>query len=165
MTMESNGSGGMFELPRPGLEVAVRLAVDVGPVVDVGTTGQGGRRLVPILGGRVEGPAFSGTILPGGSDVQRIRTDGVTEIAARYVIATPGGSHVYVENCGVRHAPAEVLERMGAGEDVDPSLIYFRSVPRFETDDEQLQWLERDQFVATGHRRAALVRIDVFRVT
>jgi len=148
----------------PTLDFVVGLDVEVSTPVDAGDTGFGRRRIVPITGGRVAGPAFAGTILPGGSDVQLTRPDGVAEIAARYIIATDGGGHVFIENTGLRHAPPEVMARLAAGEPVDPALVYFRSVPRFETDDEQLRWLERDHFLATGARFPDRVRIDVYRV-
>jgi hypothetical protein len=155
----------MHELPPPGLEFVVGLDVEVTTPVDAGDTGFGRRRIVPISGGQVAGPAFAGTILPGGSDVQLTRPDGVSEIAARYIIETSTGTHVFIENTGIRHAAPEIMERIANGEPVDPAAVYFRSVPRFETDDEQLRWLERDHFLATGARFPDRVRIDVYRVT
>ena len=71
---------------------------------------------------------------------------------------------MFIENQGVRHAPTDVMAALDRGERVDPALVYFRSVPRFETDDLSLRWLERDLFVATGARFPDHVRIDVFRV-
>ncbi len=154
----------MDELATPDLEFVVGLDVEVSTPIDAGDTGFGRRRIVPITGGRVDGPGFHGTILPGGSDVQLTRPDGVTEIAARYIIATDAGTHVFIENTGLRHAPPEVMARLAAGEPVDPASVYFRSVPRFETDDDGLRWLERDHFLATGARFPDRVRIDVYRV-
>jgi hypothetical protein len=155
----------MHELPPPGLDYVVGLDVEVTTPVDAGDTGFGRRRIVPISGGRVAGPAFEGTILPGGSDVQLTRPDGVSEIAARYIIETAAGTHVFIENTGIRHAPPEIMQRIADGQPVDPAAVYFRSVPRFETDDAQLRWLERDHFLATGARFPDRVRIDVYRVT
>jgi hypothetical protein len=155
----------MHELPPPGLEFVVGLDVEVTTPVDAGDTGFGRRRIVPISGGRVAGPGFTGTILPGGADVQLTRPDNVSEIAARYIIETDRGTHVFIENTGIRHAPPEVMRRIAEGLPVDPSLVYFRSVPRFETDDDELRWLERDHFLATGARFPDRVRIDVYRVT
>jgi hypothetical protein len=37
------------------------------------------------------------------------------------------------ENIGVRFGPKQLLDRIAKGEIVDPALIYFRSVPKFET--------------------------------
>lgn len=148
----------------PTLELVTRLSIDVGRPVEAGTTGRGLRRIIPITGGRAEGPGFAGTIEPGGNDVQVIRPDGVAEIEARYIVTTDTGSHVFIDNVGVRHASPEAMARIVRGELVDPAEVYFRSVPRFETDDPELAWLERDLFVATGARFPDGVRIDVFRV-
>jgi hypothetical protein len=149
----------------PGLELVARLEASLGPVVDLGEGAQGRRRIVPILGGRVEGPAFSGSVLPGGNDVQLIRADGVAEIAARYGIALDGGGSLFVENLGVRHGPPEALAALARGERVDPSLIYFRTALRFSTEVAGLRWLERDLFVGAGMRLPDAVRIDMYRVT
>lgn len=152
-------------LPEPTFELVTRLTVEVGPPVEAGTTGRGRRRIISIIGGRADGPGFGGTIEPGGNDVQVIRPDGVAEIEARYIVTTAAGTHVFVDNAGVRHGPPEAMARIVAGDLVDPAEIYFRSVPRFETDDPDLAWLERDLFVATGARFPDHVRIDIFRVT
>jgi hypothetical protein len=153
------------DIDPPGLELFTRLLVQVDPPVEAGETGQGVRRIVPITGGRVEGPGLRGTIGPGGADVQLIRLDGVAVIAARYIITTDRGTHVFIENEGVRHGPAAAMERIRLGELVDPGEIYFRSVPRFETDDPELRWIERDLFIATGARFPDRVQIDVYHVT
>ena len=152
-------------LTPPGLEPVARISVTVGEPIEVGETVRGRRRIIPITGGVVDGPSFSGTVLPGGADVQLIRPDGVAEVVARYGIATDRGTHVFVENTGYRHGPPGEIERLMRGESVDPVLLYFRTTPRFETDDPALGWLERDVFVATAARLLDEVWIDVFRVT
>ncbi len=44
------------------------------------------------------------------------------------------GAVIYVENIGIRFGPEELLDRIAErGEPSIPQLIYFRSVPRFET--------------------------------
>ncbi|MBH1974537.1 MAG: DUF3237 family protein [Rhodobacteraceae bacterium] len=48
----------------------------VGSPINLGDDGFGMARIVPILGGNVEGPSLSGEILPGGADEQHIRADG-----------------------------------------------------------------------------------------
>jgi hypothetical protein len=105
-------------IPEPGLELVTRLLVDVEPPVEAGTTAHGVRRIIPIRGGTATGPGFEGTIERGGSDVQLIRPDGVAEVAARYIITTPKGTHVFNENTGVRHAPPEAMARLVRGEPV-----------------------------------------------
>ena len=136
------------------------FAVIVGDLIDIGEA----RRVIPILGGKVSGPLLQGHILPGGADFQILRKDGVTELEARYVIECQGGSKIYVENKGLRHGPADLMERMRRGEAVDPKLIYFRAVPRFETGDEKYRWLTRHIFVCDGVRRPARVELTVYQV-
>jgi hypothetical protein len=154
-----------WELAVPGLEAVGRFSVTVGEIIEVGQTVRGRRRIIPITGGVVDGPHFAGTVLPGGADMQLIRPDGVVEVAARYAVETDRGTHVFVENTGLRHGPPELIERLARGEPVDPDLLYFRTTPRFETDDPALGWLERDVFVATAARLPSEVWIDVFRLT
>ena len=130
----------------------------------VGELPAGTRRIVEILGGTFEGPTLKGKILPGGADWQIIRGDGFTEIDARYTLQTDTGRLIYVSNVGIRHAPPDVMRRLNAGERVDPSLVYFRTVPTFETAAPELQWLMRSIFIATGERSPNGVLIRFWRV-
>ncbi|MBL8568002.1 MAG: DUF3237 domain-containing protein [Phreatobacter sp.] len=140
------------------------IAADVAPAIEVGATPLGERRLIPILGGRVSGPRLTGKILPGGTDYQSIRDEGLADIHARYVIETETGSRVYVENSGIRRGPSELIARLKRGEPVDPALIYFRTVPRFETGDPDLAWLMRSIFVCAGARLPDQVLLDIYEV-
>jgi hypothetical protein len=148
----------------PGLEHVCDLAVQVAAPLSIGDTGAGVRRVVDILGGRVDGPLLNGRIRPGGADFQIIRPDGAAALHARYVIEEASGALVYVENTGIRAGPAEALARLNRGEPVDPALIYFRSAPRFETSAPNLRWLMDHLFVATGVRRPDAVELSVFVV-
>jgi len=141
----------------PRLTFTMELRVRVDPAVEIGTTARGRRRIVPIRGGTFEGPALRGTVLDGGADWQVVRPDGVVELDTRYTLRTDGGELIYVQNAGLRHAAPDVLERLLAGEDVDPSLVYFRTVPRFETAAADLQWLGRSIFIGDGERHPDLV--------
>src|ERR1700680_1001609 len=109
------------------------LAIKVGAPIVAGDLGYGVRRIIPILGGEVRGEAIRGTIFPCGADFQIIRPDGLTELEAKYGFETDDGAGVYIENIGIRSGPKHLLDRIANGEMVDPSLIYFRSVPKFET--------------------------------
>ena len=62
-------------------EFLAKLHVDVGELVTMGQAPLGERRVVPILGGRFEGPAIRGEVLPG-ADWQIGRADGVLDIDA-----------------------------------------------------------------------------------
>jgi hypothetical protein len=148
----------------PQLAFAMELRVNVGTPVEIGDVRGGRRRIVAIEGGLFEGPDVRGTVRAGGADWQIIRADGVTELEARYTLETDAGELVYVRNAGIRHAPATVMQKLLAGEPVDPSLVYFRTVPVFETSAARLQWLTRAMFLATGERHPRDVVIRVWRV-
>jgi hypothetical protein len=136
--------------------------VQVGSPIILGNDGFGEARIVPILGGTVSGPGLSGTILPGGADEQRVRADGLTRIHARYVIRATDGALIRVDSQGLRHAPPEVMAAMTRGERVDPALVYFRTVIRFETAAEAHDDLNRSLFLSEGQREPDAV---VLRLT
>jgi hypothetical protein len=148
----------------PKLEFAFEVRAEVAAPTVVGTLPTGTRRIIDILGGSFEGPSVKGKLLPGGADWQLIRDDGFTEIDARYTLETDAGDLIYVSNIGIRHAAPEVMRRLNAGETVDPSLIYFRAVPKFETAAPELEWLMRSVFIATGERYPLGVLIRFWRV-
>jgi len=152
-------------MEQPGLEFCFRISVDVtGGIHEVGQLPKGTRKVVPITGGTFDGPKLKGTVVPGGYDWQLIRTDGVAEIDARYLLQTHDGVLIALTNTGLRHGPPQVMQRLAKGEDVDVSEYYFRSIPIFETGSPQLAWLMNSVFIATGTRKAKQVLIDVWRV-
>ena len=131
---------------------------------ELGETPQGRRRIIGITGGRFSGERLSGRVLPGGADWQLVRADGVADLDARYTLETEDGALIYVRNRGYRHGPAAVLTKLSKGENVDPSLYYMRTTPRFETGDARYAWLNRMVCVATGARRPAAVELDVYEI-
>jgi len=148
----------------PRLEHLATLHVQVGPPQEIGDTPQGRRRVIPILGGRVEGAQLHGSILPGGADFQSIRSATFTDIHARYVIETTEGHRVYVENTGIRIGSADDIARLAQGQPVDPARIYFRTYPRFETAAPSLAWLNEQLFIGTGARFPDRVELCFYRV-
>jgi len=146
------------------LEPLLRAEITLAPAQELGETPLGRRRIIPITGGSFRGERLAGRVLPGGADWQFIRSDGVAELDARYTLETEDRALIYVRNFGYRHGPAEVIQRLAAGEPVDPALYYMRTTPRFETGAERYQWLNRIICVATGARRAAAVELEVFEV-
>lgn len=149
----------------PALEFAFRVRVQVADPTVIGKLRTGTRRIVEILDGEFEGPGLKGRVLPGGADWQLIGDDGYTVADARYTLQTDDGHLVYVSNIGMRHAAADVMRRLNAGEPVDPSEVYFRTVPKFETDAPGLEWLMNSIFVGTGERYPNGVVIYFWRVT
>ena len=49
----------------PALEHVMTITARLGETVEVGETGKGMRRFIPITGGMVEGEGLSGTVRPG----------------------------------------------------------------------------------------------------
>ena len=141
-----------------------RIEADVGDIQHFGNTPYGERRVIDITGGRVHGPRLQGRILPGGTDRQIIRSDGVTDLQARYSVETDGGGLILVNSDGLRHGPPEVLAAIARGEAVSPTLYYFRTVMRFETADPACDWLNRIIAIAAGAREQRAVRLDVYEV-
>ena len=156
----------MFEEP-PRLTLTLEVRAQVGAPVDVGDVAGGRRRMVPITGGTFEGRgeiAIRGRVCPGGADWQLIQEDGLTEADARYVLETDRGQTIAVRNRGLRHAPADVMRRLLSGEPVDPSLVYFKSTPVFETAAPELQMLARSIFIGIGERYPNEVVLRFWRV-
>jgi hypothetical protein len=148
----------------PRLQLALELHVQLGAPLELGEVAHGRRRIVPIVGGTFAGPGLKGKVLSGGADWQIIRADGFTEIDTRYTLETDTGQRIYVQNAGMRHAPEDVAAKILAGQEVDQSLIYMRTVPTFETSAPELQWLTRSIFIATGERHPTEAVIRVWRV-
>ncbi len=148
----------------PRLTHTAAITIRVGDPITIGETGEGLRRVVPILGGTIAGPRISGTILPAGADYQVIRADGYTTLDARYAARLDDGAMIYIVNIGVRFGSPEIMARITRGEPVDPAEVYFRTTPRFETASPAWQWLTRPLFLATGARHPDRVEINVFEV-
>ena len=151
-------------MPLISPEPILRITAELADIQQFGKTPIGERRVINILGGSVEGPRLTGTILPGGADWQFIRADGAAHVEARYTIQSDTGAYILVSSEGVRHGPPEVLARLLTGETVDPSLYYFRTAMRFETGDPAHDWLNRIIAIAGGQREKNAVKLDVYEV-
>jgi hypothetical protein len=148
----------------PALVFAFELRAQVGEPTEIGQVPHGRRRIVAILGGTVRGPLLNATVLPGGADWQLIQPDGFSELDTRYTLETEKGERVYVQNAGIRHAAPDVMQKLLAGQIVDPKLVYFRTVPKFETAVPELQWLARSVFVGIGERFPTEVVVRFYRL-
>jgi muconolactone delta-isomerase len=152
-------------LPAPRLTPVYRLEAALGEPLDLGETAHGRRRIVPLAGGTFTGPELSGTLVPAGSaDWQIVLPDGTALGDVRYTLRTDGGDLLYVQSRGVRHGPAEVLARLGRGEDVDAGEYTFRTSTRIETAAPDLDWLNKGIFIAVAARAAAGVIYDTYLV-
>lgn len=121
----------------PTLQFAFAETVTLGPVVEVGKTARGERRIIPITGGHFEGPEIKGEVMPGGWDWQLTRPDGCTEVKADYFLKTDDGAVINVVNTGeicpgTKGAPAPV-----------------RTHPAFEPPLGKYEWLGKAAFIGT----------------
>ncbi|APW43046.1 DUF3237 domain-containing protein [Rhodoferax saidenbachensis] len=142
----------MDALAPPALKYFADLTVQVGPPQEVGQTGRGLRRLIPILSGQATGDGWTARVLPGGADFQLVVNERLAELDARYVLETDGGDMIYVQNRALRCGPADLMARLVRGEPVDPTQIYFRCSPTFETASRALGWITERMFVGSGAR-------------
>jgi len=142
----------------------LRLDITLAEPQELGEAPLGRRRIINITGGSFRGERLSGKVLPGGADWQVIRADGVADLDARYTLETADGALIYVRNHGYRHGPAEVLQELSLGKEVDPSRYYMRTTPLFETGDARYAWLNRLICVGTGARKKSSVHLDIFEV-
>ncbi len=140
------------------------ITARIGEVTIAGETGHGVRRIIPIIGGEVRGERVNGKVCAFGADFQIIRPNELIDLEAKYAFETDDGATVYVENRGIRFGPVELLQKLKRNEPVDPKLIYFRTVPRFETGHANYRWLMENLFVGSAARHADRVVIDVHQV-
>ncbi|MCP5267119.1 MAG: DUF3237 domain-containing protein [Burkholderiaceae bacterium] len=140
-------------MPVISTEKLFTLTLEVAsPLDSLGKTPYGERRIAAVTGGHFEGPRIKGTVKPGGGDWILVRQDGVFQLDVRITLQTEDDALVYMTYRGLRHGPAEVIERLNRGERVDPASYYFRIAPQFETGAQQYEWLNRLICVGSGHR-------------
>lgn len=151
------GAGAAQQAPEPELEFVFEEIVTLAPAIEVGETARGHRRIIPITGGRFEGPEIRGEVMPGGWDWQLDRPDGCTDVVADYFLKTDDGAVINVRNTGTICRPAE-------GEEPQP----VRTHPVFEPPLGKYQWLGENAFVGTlelaPESEGFAVRIRFYRV-
>lgn len=148
----------------PKLAYFCELNTKIDPALLMGDTPDGVRRIIPIVGGTVTGPAIKGEILSGGADWQIIRKDGVAEIDARYQLKTDDGTIICISNKGLRVASAEIAAKLAKGEKVPAGDYYFRTTARFVAPFGKYEWLNNAVFICTGEKIPGAVLIKVWKV-
>ncbi len=152
-------------LPEPRLTQIYRLEAMLGPPLDLGDIPQGHRRIVRLTGGTFTGPELRGTLLPGASaDWQTVLPDGTALGDIRYTLQTDAGELLYVQSRSVRHGSAEVLARLGRGDDVDASEYTFRTSTQIEAAAPHLDWLNKGVFISVGGRQSDRVIYETYLV-
>src|SRR3984957_20936756 len=150
-------------MPGIATDFLFTIALEV-PVLALGETPYGARRIARVAGGSFDGPRLRGTVLPGGGGWMLLRRDNVLDIEVRIVLETDDQHMIYMHWKGLRHGPKDVIDRLNKGEAVDPSQYYFRATPYFETGSEKYAWLNGICAVATGARLGTGPAYHVFQV-
>ena len=115
-------------------EYLCTLSCGLGPAQEVGKGPHGVRRIVPLAGGKIEGPKIKGEVLAFGADWVLIRPDGVIELDVRATIKTDDGELVYARYGGLVDSPRD----------------YFSITLIFETGSEKYGWLNNSIYVGLG---------------
>ena len=125
----------------------------------------GVRKAVPVIGGTFEGERLRGTIAPyGGHDWALTRNDGALILDVRLTLITDDGEAILMTYYGIRTGSPDALARLARGQAVDPSELYFRTTPRFETASEKYGWLNSIICVGMGERPPEGPRYHVYEV-
>ena len=151
-------------LPSPALRHVADFDIDLSPIEEMGDGRGGMRRIIPIGGGRVSGPAVTGEILNIGADWQTIFSSGLAELDTRYAFRTDDDAVIEIINFGYRRGPEDVMKRIAAGETVDPSDYYMRTHARLETGHPDYQWVNETLFLGVGGRLKSSVRLALYAI-
>ncbi len=143
-----------------------RMVLSVGAPQMVGPTRHGELRVVPVTGGKVEGPRFTGEVMPGtAADWLRVDPDGTAHMDVRLTLKSTTGGIVYMHYSGIRTGAPEVLARLNGGQPVDPSEYYFRIAARFDTGAPELAWMNKVVAVGVGQRPPSGPTYDVYAIS
>ena len=138
--------------------------INLGTPVHIGPVEGGFRRVIPILGGRVEGEGFNGRVLESGADWQLIRPEGYIDLDARYVLQTDEGGFIYISNIGRRQLTPEACADLIAGCPVDQSRAVSRGLTTMESGSPRLRWLNTQTFRPRGKRGPAGIEVGLYRL-
>lgn len=151
----------------PKLEFVYECDATLSDALPFGQTIEGTRRVIPITGGRVNGPQVRGELVAGGFDWNLSRSDGASMVDASYYMRTDDGVMIRITNRGVGGPPAAPAGPRGGGAAGATEALLMFTTPSFETPVGKYDWLTRSTFVGTlgvrpNTRAAVLIR--VFRV-
>jgi hypothetical protein len=125
----------------------------VPPLLIVGATPNGFRRIGLVQGGSFEGERLSGVVVSG-NDWQSVRNDSCVKLDVRLVLRTTDDALIVMTYTVLRAGPPDIMEKLDRGEAPDPSSYYFRMSPMFETGAKKYDWINRIICVGVGNRLA-----------
>lgn len=138
-------------LQAPRTELVWEAYADLDPMIDMGDSPLGHRRMIGVSGGTFVGPKIKGRILAGGADRQLVRKDGVTQLDAIYEMQTDDGAVLSIRN------------RVTMDPSAKPA-PYIRSSVEVTAPEGPHAWLNRAVFVGTLHplppeKKAVVIRV------
>ncbi|KAH7349689.1 hypothetical protein B0T11DRAFT_358627 [Plectosphaerella cucumerina] len=160
-------------LPTPSLTLDFRIAVDLNPLLPVGTHPGpfGQRNWISFSGGTFAATWATGTVVSGGQDSQLvIPSDLSTAVETAYLLQTNDEppAHIAVRTRGWRSGPREVMERLFDPErasTVAPNEYKFHLSVSLETGDPRYSaLLNTGLWVGSGARLGRAVVYDAYRV-
>lgn len=108
-------------------EFLATLTIKIVESYIVGETPSGWRRIAIFDGGTFVGPRIKSTILPGGADAVLRGNDQTVRPDVRMTLRTDDNAYVWVTYRGIRHGPAEIMEKIASDEPVEPGQHYQRA--------------------------------------
>jgi Protein of unknown function (DUF3237) len=103
---------------------------------------------VSVKSGTVEGPRLNGKVVDySGADWGTVRTDGVVELNAHYLLQADDGALIYIKNQGYVYGTTPA-QSGGA-----PRAGYFRCTPYFRAPEGPHDWLNRTVIIGGGERK------------
>lgn len=141
------------------------IAIELAPILNLGATPFGQRRIVPVSGGRFSGDRLRGEVWRyAGSDLLLERADDAFQQDVRLALCTDDGALILMTYRGIRHSSSEVATRLARGESVASDQYYLRTAPFFETAAPAYDWLNRIVTVGVGERLPNGASYDVFEI-
>ena len=148
-----------------GLEYLFTITFFAPKLDPVGNTPYGTRVIANVEGGHFEGPEIKGEVKSPAGDWILIRGDNAVQLDVRVSLITVDGILIYMSYQGLRVGKQSVLDRIAAGDTVDPNEYYMRTMCRFETGKGKYDWLNNLLAIGTGQRFTDSVVYDIHQIT
>jgi hypothetical protein len=106
-----------------------------------------------VRSGLVDGPRLQGKVVEySGADWATVRTDGVVELNAHYLLEASDGTLIYIRNLGYVYGSSPAPNQ-DPGQPVVTRPGYFRCTPYFRAPEGPHDWLNRTVIVGGGERK------------